>query len=299
MRVKVSEKNAASVMGKINIFFRKEVKEDIGLKMVQVGSEDIFGERGRLLWKKPIWEEKNVFQSYTGRCYVHALREKYLEKMKNGERVSNYDKTDCLLAISTPYNTDCIPISIGDVIELKGNQLVIKHSYLKGLYSTRKFIQLASTKEEKVDELKRGLFNHLTWFCDDSMWYDIAADEFEGMMIDVNCVNREIQHAFAHFIDEIDLSQASGTFRKTISMKDIAEDYYVRNDDFNFDIVVNLDAVDKNSNEVFNIILDGKSVDSFGVICKAFERDNNDESDDESANCDFYEYYGGYGDYDY
>lgn len=42
MRVKVSEKNAASIMGKINIFFRKEVKEDIGLKMVQVGSEDIF-----------------------------------------------------------------------------------------------------------------------------------------------------------------------------------------------------------------------------------------------------------------
>ena len=77
-------------------------------------------------------------------------------------------------------------------------------------------------------------------------------------------------------------------------MKDIAEDHYVRNDEFDFDIVVNLDAVDKNSNEVFNIILDGESVDSFGVICKAFKRDNDDESDDESDNCEFYEYYGGY-----
>lgn len=286
MRTKITERNAANVMGKVNTFFKKDVKEDLGMKMVEVGREPVFDERGKLFWEKPIWEEQRVFVSYTGRCDVHWLRKEYLKKVKNGERIFTHDKTDCLLAISTPYDTDCLPISIGDTVELKGNQLIVKRCIMNGCYSIRRFVQTVVNSEERTAELKHGLYSHLTWFCDNSLWWDIAMEEFHGMACEINCIDSEIHHAFGNLIEEIDLSQATGTFRKTISMKDIAEDHYVDNDDFEFDIIVDVDAIKTDANKIFSIILDGKEVDSYGVISKAFVRNDDIEDDcDEAYNC--------------
>lgn len=271
MKTKLNEKNAANVMGKVNTFFKKNVKEDLGIKKVEVGTRDILDDNGRLLCKFPIFENQQVFVSYSGRCDVHWLRKELLEKIKNGSRISRFDNTDCLLAISTPYDSDCVPISIGDTVEFKGNQLIVKHSYYKGSCSTRRFVQMDITPEELLNEKKNGLYSQLTWFCDDSMWWDMAMEEFDGMAIEINCIRNEIYNAFSYFIDNLDLSKLDETFRRTINMKDISEDHYVRNDDFSFDIIVDMKAFNNpGSSEVFDIILNDKSTDIYGVICKAF-----------------------------
>lgn len=270
MRTKINERNAANVMGKINNFFKGDVKEDLGIRDVQVGTNNIYDSYGYLLWERPVFEKQRVLVSYSGKCDVHYLRKEFLRKIKNNERIFSRLGAECLLSISTPYDTDCIPLSIGDIVELKGNKLTVKHAYIPGCYSKRTFVKASISKGEKAAEIKRGLHKNLMWFCDDTMWAEIAAEEFRFNMLEVHAINREIERAFSDMIEKINFSNPSGHFSKVINMKEISNDIFVYNNDFSFEISINLDAVGKDSNDIFNIELDGRNVDTFGVICKAF-----------------------------
>lgn len=235
MKTRVTEKNMMNVMGKINTFFKKDVKEDKGLVNKVVGFKNELSISG-IQYDRPIYQKERLFASYTGYCKIHHMRKEMLEKKKEG-KPSSFHKTDALLAICTPQSPDCIPICIGDTVEIAGTKMLVKTNTF-GRYYTRTFLQMPVSASEKAAEIKSAVLNNLLWFCDDSMWIDI----FEGDDVStVLHINSEISHALSNFVSGIDFENETGV--KTLEMTTGDLDCYVPNDDVKFKFNVNIDAV--------------------------------------------------------
>jgi hypothetical protein len=234
MKTKVTEKNMMNVMGKINTFFKKDVKEDKGIVNKIVGFKNELTISG-IQYDRPIYHRERLFTSYTGFCKIHHMRKEILEKKKEG-KPSPFHKTDALLAICTPQSPDCIPICIGDTVEIVGTKMMVKTNTL-GRYHTRTFLQMPVSVNEKADEIKIAVLNNLLWFCDDSIWNDI----FEDDILTAIHINSEISHSLSNFVSQIDFANETGI--KSLEIATANFDCYVPNDDVKFKFNVNIDAI--------------------------------------------------------
>lgn len=174
MRVRVTTKNAAAVMGKINTFLRKETKEYVGLRQHKVGiKEESFGDE---TFKMPIYEERETFVPLMARCEEHHIHKEIREKIKKGERLFHDDMHQynrVLLAISDKYRTNCIPILAGYEVSITGDKMTIKENDVcyelvgfdgkvtrmknkdKSSYST--FYHMPFSEEERMSKIKEGV----------------------------------------------------------------------------------------------------------------------------------------------
>ena len=129
--------------------FKKDVKEDKGLVNKIVGFKNELSISG-IQYDRPIYQKERLFASYTGYCKIHHMRKEMLEKKKEG-KPSPFHKTDALLAICTPQSPDCIPIYIGDTVEIAGTKMMVKTNIF-GRYHTRTFLQMPVSASEKAAE---------------------------------------------------------------------------------------------------------------------------------------------------
>lgn len=136
MRTKINDRNWAVTMGRINTFFKKSVKEDCGIGMVLNTEDYIYDEESGEFNEVPKYTEQRIFKAYPGRCKKHFLYQNYLDKRKEGSCILVQEKNNTRIALSTAHSTSCVPISIGDIVELSSNKLVIKH---KDFFSTQIF----------------------------------------------------------------------------------------------------------------------------------------------------------------
>lgn len=274
MKTKLNERNAANVMGKINTFLKKNVKEDHGIHERVVGwesDEEVDGS----VWERPVYATERVLTAFEGACSVHHIRKEILKKKKNGEHLLSYEKGNtCLLAIYQNGNCDCIPLSVGDTVEITSTRMVLTRNIL-GNYSVRTFVQAECTEEEKDNAIKSGLMNHLQWFTDATCWIDL----FEGTgvdSLDVIRANNELDSILCNFISSLDLSdQGIASFDVDL---DEQEDMWTYNDGVKFTFFADLDAIRANDGDFFWIEFNGeKQHDTYGVMYACFNTDETEK----------------------
>lgn len=110
----VTEKNMWKIAGCINNFFKKPVQEYEGIKEVCVGYHKMIEENG-FIWEKPIIERKETFIPLLApSCHLHhVVKNRTGEQMTTASFYKNRNSlrlNDVLLAISSPFNSSCVPI---------------------------------------------------------------------------------------------------------------------------------------------------------------------------------------------
>lgn len=121
------------------------------------------------------------------------------------------------MSISTSYSGDCIPISVGDIVEIKGNQLTVRNSYFLGDYSYHRFIQKEYEAKEVEEVIKTGLCDTFVWFTDDSCWEDLVPSGLRHL--NLTHLNNAIYQAMIDFVYEIDFMNTQGIVEKNCNIK--------------------------------------------------------------------------------
>ena len=174
MKVRVTTRNAAAVMGKINTFLRKETKEYVGLRQHKVGvKEETFDGH---TFKMPVWEERETYVPLMAKCEEHHVHKEIRKKIKKGEKLFHDDMHQynrVLLAISDKYRTNCIPILAGYEVSITGDKMTIKENDVvfeipefngkvrrmknKEKSTYRTFYHMPFSEEEKQQKVKEGV----------------------------------------------------------------------------------------------------------------------------------------------
>lgn len=276
MRVKLNEKNMYSVMGKINTFFKKDVKLDEGIKksMNTKVLEEIY--QGIYTHEDKLYDSVHVFSSYSGYCQEHWIRKEDRIQQKNGDYRLHKDLAKkLLLAISSKFYGDSIPLSIGDIVEFHGNRLDV----ISMEFNNKSFIQMDVSQDELVNEMKHGISGQLLWFTDDSMWIDY----FKGNVLDVISVERSISETLYNAINEIDFSKDE-LFKKVITTKEMDDCWRVP-DDFEFTFIVDLAAFKDNSKKesFLSIEFRGEKCHDIYPLVDFIMNGNESEKDDDES----------------
>lgn len=175
MKIKVNEKNMWNVSGKINKFLSKKCVENLGLCKVSTG-ETFSPEWGI---KIPIYEDKVVHRPILGICEEHHVRKNALERIKSGEEYHD-DKAraaETLLAIMRKFDSSCIPICNGNVVEFKGNRIIIHTNLGHGCKYKTELIQEEYSEKEQDDFIKRQF---VSLFSDQLYEYDYWIECYEN-----------------------------------------------------------------------------------------------------------------------
>lgn len=127
MKTRVTERNMATVMGHINTFLRKPTKRYLGKKQVQVGTKEVGDESFRMT--VPVYELQDCYVPFIGKCEEH-WRRKEIRKKAPEDRFRGDDQVmhTTLLSVSDNYETNCIPIMVGFVVEITGDKMIIKEN---------------------------------------------------------------------------------------------------------------------------------------------------------------------------
>lgn len=173
----VTEKNMWTVAGHINTFLKKQVQEYEGKRKVVVGYEDVKEVNG-FCFKRPILEEKDTFVPFLmGNCHLHFVAEGKDISTRNFYKTRNsLFSNSVLLAISSPFNDSCVPISYGNRVTITGNKLIIvdnefgkKMKCFNGS-NVRVFVQKPYNEQEKEDSIvsaiKSSIMNNIYY----EMW---------------------------------------------------------------------------------------------------------------------------------
>ncbi len=119
--MKLTEKNAAMIMGRVNKFFEKDTKIYRGICKRKTG--DIIKINGTEL-QFPVYEDYERYEPFIGGCNVH-----WLYKKKNNIKYKYTDELSAdipILAIKDKYSTSLIPLYVGNDIKITGDSLIVK-----------------------------------------------------------------------------------------------------------------------------------------------------------------------------
>ena len=155
--VLITDRNYQKVMGEINRFLNgASIMKLCGLCPKIIGQEII--EYDGVKYPRNIYSEE-MFPNYVpfvGECTYHSLR-------------NHAGLKDLRLAISSPWEENCTPISVGDRYKIFGDRLVIMSKYDKYVNKTpwlryHEFLRLPEPHaEEKILQYKRsGLISSLS-----------------------------------------------------------------------------------------------------------------------------------------
>lgn len=133
MKMKVNERNMGMVCGRINKFLSKPTKEYLGKRQVAVGSETVKCDDG-FSFKRPVYEERDCYKAFIGRCEEH-WRRKEIRKKTDASKDDKLIASSVLLAVGNDYDTNCIPIRAGFVVEITGEKMVIKENDIFHYYT--------------------------------------------------------------------------------------------------------------------------------------------------------------------
>ena len=252
--MKLTERNAAMIMGRINKFFEKDTRIYLGIGKKVVGKTTLELPGGD--FEVPVYEEYKRYEPVVGVCKVHWMRKHFEEKIRvNGihtltdEDVYHYH--NILLAIEDKYSVNCIPICAGFDVKITGNALIIKEndthtkvfsigdSYPKTIKfkdkTTYEYFYHMPISEDELKERTRNGIMSLFELSDQSYYIDdheVDSDENE--------LHSMLQSRIYDLITKIDLDADSASLRI-----DIPSDcsYELNNDMF---IHVNIENIKKN-----------------------------------------------------
>ena len=252
--MKVTEKNMAMIMGRINKFFEKDTRIYLGIGKRVVGKTTLDLPRGAI--SIPVYEDYERYEPIVGRCKVHWIRKKLEDKIKNnGDYIltaeEEYNYHNILLAIEDKYSINCIPIYAGFDVKITGNALIIKendtHSKVFGIgdsypktikfkdKTTYEYFYHMPVSEDELKERTRNGIMSLFELSDQSYYIDdheVDSDENE--------LHSMLQSRIYDLITKIDLDADSASLRI-----DIPSDcsYELNNDMF---IHVSIENIKKN-----------------------------------------------------
>lgn len=126
--MKLTERNAAMIMGRINKFFEKDTK--IYREIHKMKTADI-AETNETGLQFPVYEDCKKYEPFIGRCNVHWLR-----KEENKGYANDIPGDIPILAIEDKYSKSLIPLYAGNDIKITGNSLIIKdNTIIQTLYN--------------------------------------------------------------------------------------------------------------------------------------------------------------------
>lgn len=299
--MKVTKANMATVMGNVNRFFRKNVKEYLGELNQEVGSKVIDFQGEKIL--APVYEKRPTYEPFIGECHVHPMRQRYLEKIKNHERVFPHEEQDAqrvLLAIHDKYSAYVIPIHEGFDISIKGNRMVIREnnvvvksefmgkvSYLrmKERSTYRIFVQDEITPEEMDKHIRNGLMQ--TYDVHDQMFdcLDLLDHFGRDEYWTVSRAHQDIWHAFYDAVQSMDINEDN----VVLTLHDcLSEDIFVHLN------MKKLREKASGSDDDFYFMYNGeKHGDVFGILDEEFYKPHEEEDCDYEDDC-----WEGFGDWD-
>lgn len=253
--MKVTEKNMAMIMGRMNKFFEKDTKIYLGVKKRVVGKTTLELPGGAV--SIPVYEDYEGYEPIVGRCKVHWMRKKLEDKVKSNGYYTltaeeEYNYHNILLAIEDKYSVNCIPIYAGFDIKITGNSLIIRENdtyskvfgigdeYPKTIKFKNKttyeyFYHMPVSEDELKERTRNGIMS-LFELSDQS--YYIGNHEFDSD--EQNELHSMLQSRIYDLITKIDLDADSASLRIDIS-SDCS--YELNNDIF---IHVNIENIKKN-----------------------------------------------------
>lgn len=131
----ITEKNLGKVMGDLNRFFSNPTCKLSGFCKKEIGMELVVMPDGYQFLRDLYTEEEYpIYTIYEGTCKLHHTYKKYLEEGK----IPFFSSLQEIprIAICSKYDTNCVPIHIGDRYKLYGNRLIILHKWDKYVHHT-------------------------------------------------------------------------------------------------------------------------------------------------------------------
>ncbi len=252
--MKVTEKNMAMIMGRINKFFEKDTKVYLGIGKRVVGKTTLTLPGGSIA--VPVYEDYERYEPIVGRCKVHWMRKKLEDKIKNNGYYTltaeeEYDYHNILLAIEDKYSVNCIPIYAGFDVKITGNSLIIRENdtyskvfgigddYPKTIKVKNKatyeyFYHMPISEDELKERTRDGIMS-LFELSDQSYYFD--NHEFDS---DENELHSILRNYIYDLITKIDLDADSASLRVDID----SNCSYELNDDIF--IHINIESIKKN-----------------------------------------------------
>ena len=226
---KITWKNYAMIMGRINKFFQKDTvryrgeHEDLtedkkenakNLKRYLAGEIPEF----KPMYKKEM--KKKIYEPYiNGRCEIHPVH----NNAKSDKYISEAYRTkklECILAITDKYRDSVIPVYIGNEVFITGDKMIIRDNRTVEWIQTIKsepmsvyqrmdksedyvFIHREITKEEEGNRLKSCVYEHLH-SCD--ITWDMCGTEYfpDNLSWIAHIVHNDIFDSMRRIIEDID-----------------------------------------------------------------------------------------------
>lgn len=242
--MKITRKNYAAVMGRINKFFQKDTKRFKGRQLVNedflMSKEERLKEIMEVGWQnyypslKMVWHD--FYDPYIkGKCEIHPLQERLKDGKEHPLPTPAYieKRSECILAITDMYRDTVIPIYIGNDVIITGEKMIIRDNhileYIMDFNDSRKLIPYAIknkteeyvfyhktiTPEDRSNAIKGCIYNLLHGL--DVAWDFDGAENFpENIRWEARSVHNELWSAVGRSVESIDYNNIVGGINKQL-----------------------------------------------------------------------------------
>mgnify|MGYP005757002453 CR=1 FL=1 len=305
--IKITWKNYAMIMGRINKFFQKDTVRYRGEyeDIIEDKEESVKNLRkylaGEIAEFKPAYrkEMKKVYDPYIeGRCEIHPVH----ENAKTDKYISEAYRTkkmECILAITDKYRATVIPVYIGNEVFITGDKMVIRDNRTVEWIQTIKsepmstykrmnksleyvFIHREITREEEGNRLKSCVYEHLNG-CD--VTWDMCGTEYfpESLSWESRSIHDDIFDSARKVIERIDYKKC--IFEPINEQLEVGDSIYTAIG--SIQLVINLPEIAKNGflsktvNDNLYFLSEGEPVyDICVLVNKVLEKEGYYDGDD-------------------